>query len=71
MPKAKEQSTSLSHYGIGREVLEGATFVAGDDLIRRANALRQTSGDAYQQQVLIPAESSDRGSIIKLISEIF
>ncbi|UZE95068.1 ATP-binding protein [Alkalimarinus alittae] len=60
----------LNQYDIGYGVLEGKTFIAGEDLIRQANALRQTTGELYQQQVLIPAESSDRSSVIKLIAEI-
>lgn len=66
----RDNAKRLNQYEISHGVLEAGTFVAGEDLIRQANALRQTSGDAYQQQVLIPAESSDRSSIIKLISEI-
>jgi acetyl/propionyl-CoA carboxylase alpha subunit/acetyl-CoA carboxylase beta subunit len=49
--------------------LEG-TFVTSEALDRQAYALSQCSGEAYQQEVILPAESNERFSIIKLIEAI-
>lgn len=71
-PDESENGTDsrLNQYEIGHAILEGKTFIAADDLIRQANALRKTTGELYQQQVLIPAESGDRASVIKIIAEL-
>jgi acetyl/propionyl-CoA carboxylase alpha subunit/acetyl-CoA carboxylase beta subunit len=49
---------------------QGGTFVDKDVLARQAEALADMTGEAYQKHVISPAESSERCSVIKLISEI-
>ena len=50
--------------------ISDGVFIASDELNRQANALRQTTGEVYQQQVIQPAESNDRYSVIKFISDL-
>jgi len=45
-------------------------YIAAEQLVNQASALQRLSGDAYLKEVILPAENNDRGSVIKLISDI-
>jgi len=45
-------------------------FVTPDDLKSQATVLSSLTGDAYQKQVINPAESNERYSVIKLVNDI-
>ena len=45
-------------------------FISKDDLLSQADSLSQITGEMYQKQVIAPAESNDRHSVIKFINEI-
>ena len=66
---ARQSDSSAVKIATASGISDGV-FIAADELNRQANALRQTTGDVYQQQVIQPAESNDRCSVLKLVAEL-
>ena len=48
----------------------GDIFVTVDALASQAKSLSELTGEAYQKQVINPAESNERYSVIKLVNDI-